>query len=376
MKKFFSIILAGLVSASALALGAAADSFNPNGGCDIAVSVKKANPANVVKDGVIGAGEYERFNVDSNSLTQTYGSNTQMIDYAEAMAETMEYYFSWDDVHGLNFAVICRPGIEIVQNFTEGTDSEKPGDDFMTNIGLQIELDYANPADRGEQGLFYYAISKNPATGAYLKGHYNQLGLTGAYNPAAGQDFVVNYPGDGSVVYEWSVPFAHFLNNAAAGSSFGFTTCAMAGSCTQDTAFQDCFGISFGDYGGFLVKMDKNNENNKQAIMTLSADEIPSGEQPDNPPADDPSNGGNTGNTGDNNNGGDNNGNAGNAGNNAGNGANTNNNGGVTPSGNNNNNTSGGSNTKAPSTGDAAVILAAVSALSACGIAFSKKRRG
>ncbi len=379
MKKILSSIISVVFVLSMTAAVVSAQSYNPNGGCDITVTLKKADPANVVKDGIIGEGEYEKFDADlspdSTNLTLVFGNNAAMYTPAEEMLGTMEYYFSWDEVHGFNFAVKCTPP-EYDQTIPVGT-GEKPGDQFLCNLGLQVEC--APAETRGELPLFYYAISRNAKTGEYMEGHYNQLGNTGSYDPNPGTDFEVAFGADGSVIYEWSIPFANFTTTEVAnGMRFGFTLCSVAGTDTPDGDEKNynCYGVSFGEYGYMVDQRYAPSH----AVATLSDEQIAGGTtggdttnpgtQPDdttpgtdNPgtdpvvtddPGTDPVVTDNPGTDP------------------------------VTPD----NPTEGGSdnptengnnvpsnNNKAPSTADPIVIMAIASAVSACGFAVSKKRK-
>ena len=277
MKKTLSIIIAAAFILSMCVIAVSAQSYNPAGGCDISVIIKKADPANVVKDGVIGDGEYEKFDADlsadTSNLDLVFGANTAMYDLAEQMLGTMEYYYSWDEVHGFNFAVRCKPSA-YVQAIPQGTGNP-PKDDFLANLGLMYEIDPT--VTRGDKGNLYYCISKNAQTGEYIEGHYNQLGKTGSYDPVGGTDYEVGFGADGYITYEVSVPFNTFMDgNPADGSKFGFSVGAYAGSDT-DNSFQDfytdCYGVTFGDYA-FLVDQRFGPQN---AAATLSGEMITAG---------------------------------------------------------------------------------------------------
>ena len=274
MKKTLSIFIAVAFVLSMCAVAVSAQSYNPAGGCDISVVVKKADPAAVVKDGVIGAGEYERFNVDTDvdtsCLDLVFGANTAMYDLAENMLGTMEYYFSWDEVHGFNFAVRCKPSA-YEQHIPQGTGNP-PKDDFLANLGLMFELDPT--VTRGAVGNLYYCISKNAQTGEYYEGHYNQLGKTGSYDPVGGTDFEVGFGADGYITYEVSVPFNTFIDGSPAdGTKFGFSLGAYAGTDSDSSMtdfYTDCYGVTFGDYA-FLVDQRFGPQN---AEGTLSSEMI------------------------------------------------------------------------------------------------------
>ncbi len=259
---------------SLLALTATAASFSPSGMCTIEFTLKKADVADVVKDGVIGQYEYERVNVSTDPADTPLGmgfGEAQYYGYAENMLKTMEYYFSWDDTHGLNFAVRFKPECTR-QVFDQGT-ADPPLDDFLANVGIQFSGDPNIAYDEAVNGaftdIFYVAIAKRTDTGEYLYGHYNQLGLNGDYTFAPGQDYVINYESDGHVVCEWSIPFRYFTTTYAPGNNVYFTI-AVTGALDQDhslDSFNSAYSVSFGDFG-FLMKQAKGESQNVTAVVS------------------------------------------------------------------------------------------------------------
>ena len=117
MKKLTTAFVTMLATVMTVALAVpafAGISYAPNGTGwgKYPVQIKKTDPSNVVKDGIIGEGEYERLNVDLGADTSPLilvGFTEESLDNARAMLPTMEYYFSWDEVHGFNFAVRNKP---------------------------------------------------------------------------------------------------------------------------------------------------------------------------------------------------------------------------------------------------------------------------
>ncbi len=228
-------------------------SYAPNGSGwkknDI-VKVKKADPGNVIKDGVIGDGEYERLNVDLGADTSPLilvGFTEESLDNARAMFPTMEYYFSWDEVHGFNFAVRNKP--VVVQQLLELADGDYPEDDFARNTAYVISFD----ADGGDNVL-YYALAKRTDNGEYLEGYYeNQLGATRSYDPEPGVDYVISYGKDGYVTIEWSIPRYHFVAESDAKTPYiGGTISATAGTAVVPFGGhdkEDSYVVSLGDFG-------------------------------------------------------------------------------------------------------------------------------
>ncbi len=274
MKRIISLLLLVAMTA-ALAVSAAAMSYKPTGECTITFDVKQADPANVVKDGVIGTNEYEKLDISNDpnttNLCMTFGL-AQLYDQAAAMCATMEYYFSWDTTHGFNFAVITNPPGERVMNFSQGT-TDPPGDDFLCNGGLQVELDpdeNRNGNGKRDHAMLYYAIGKNPTTGEYLEGWYVERGIHGNYDPVAGTDYCITTRDDGSIVYEWSVPFDVFTTGAVEeGLEVHVSIGTYAGSESESVRYDGCFGVGLGD---FVFMGEHRTGNTSNAIGTLSSE--------------------------------------------------------------------------------------------------------
>ena len=377
MKRIVCLALAVIITAM-LCIAVGAKAYNPQTNCNISLTVKKADPANVVKDGIIGDGEYERAAIDTTadetSLAVIYGDGT-VYDKGQNMLSTMEYYFSWDETHGFNIAVVAQPE-DIVQNFTNAASPAETKDDFLSDGGMMIDF-YPNDK-RDDVALLYYAIGKNPTTGEYLKGCYNQLGNSGAYNPTAGVDFAINYTSDGKVVYEWSVPFSEFLPGATTGSLVHFSVGVFAGTIRpEDAQGESMYNLTYGiGLGDFVFLGDHRTGTPSGVKATLSGDVIektnndptptpdpdPTPTPTPNPtPTPDPKPGeetvvkddqGNTIKTV------------------------TNADGSKTITTIKADGTTTTTTEKAPQTGDPMVIAALVSAVSACGIAVVRRRRG
>ncbi len=277
MKKLLSILLA-VATLTMLIVAAipaeARSSFAPNGtGWDPneIVTVKKADPANVVKDGVIGDGEYERYYPDLDAEDQmtsplflvAFGADS--LDHVLAMFPTMEYYFSWDEVHGFNFAIRNKP-VEIKQVLTV-LDGESPQDDFCRGLAYIINFDTENE----EHPILYYALGKRTDTGEYLEGYYvnpngpTQLGAKNTFNPEPGTNYIISYDyNTGYAMIEWSVPFDDIhVDPIGAGSKIKATLTATAGSAETPNVeheAEDSYAVTLGDFGyGVNVKMMHNH---------------------------------------------------------------------------------------------------------------------
>ena len=279
MKKILTVLLALLMLASVCVIGANAQSYSPLGGWKDSgqgpITVKKADPADVKKDGVIGADEYEKLVIDQSEeetpLHVMYVTNDNLTDGLNMLA-TIEFYFSWDEVHGFNFAIKDKPAV--IKQVLSAKDGEKPGDDFANNTAFVMNFltENAIEASRKDDGVHgtmevphycvYYAAAKNTETGEYIVGYYdeNQLGLNGDFTAVGGTDFVINYTDDGYAVLEWSVPFSYlYSGEVGAGTSVCACLTATAGNAgPEDELFQDTYCIGLGDKT-FMVdaKIDK-----------------------------------------------------------------------------------------------------------------------
>ncbi|MBQ6262808.1 MAG: hypothetical protein IJK58_04765 [Clostridia bacterium] len=286
MRKFFAIVLTAVFAFTLAALPSAADSVRLDD-TPVTLTVKRADPAYVVKDGVIREGEYERFEVDldpDNSPLNRCFWSTDDLDDAEEMLPTMEYYFSWDEIHGFNFAIRNKP-VELKQIIPEGT-GDPPEDGFNKNVAYTFVADLGTKLGKLSDTLMYYAVCKRTDTGAYEEGHYNQLGLKGNYNPAEGVDYVISYSDDGYSTIEWSVPFDNFVEGeAAAGTVFYFSLGAQGGR-SETAAGERCYSVALGDWSWLVAARSSKSH----VTATLSDELIPTpGPSPAaDPTADDP----------------------------------------------------------------------------------------
>ena len=281
MKKIITVLVLAAMLLTTLAISAMAESYMEKPTCEYEVTVKKADPAVVKKDGIIDLenGEYIKADVPFEELSVNF-RNADVYTASDAMAHTMEYYFSWDETHGFNFAVkyFAKGSYGDTEydgyytNIPAGTgseDPEVPQDMFLSNIGLNFASG-VHPETEG-WSMLYHAIGKT-FDGTYLEGWYQQRGNSGAYDPVGGQDFEVAYPGDGSVIFEWSIPFSEFIDvSPVAGTVFGFTICATAGIDTADAPNTTCWSVSLGQKGGWMVTY---SDENTYATATLSDEPV------------------------------------------------------------------------------------------------------
>ena len=263
MKKVIAIITL-VTMALMMVIPSMASSFNIIGPTAEGTThvVKRADPAKVIKDGIIGEGEYEKLDVDLNEdscpLHLVYGKSEDFL-YAENMLATMEYYASWSEGQ-INIAVKTKP--DDIKQVIHMADSPNP-DDFCKNVALTIASDQIQTREKGRQSNFYFAVSLTTDTNEYQVAWYdtddNQRGNSGTYAPTPGQDFVINYTGDG-VIFEWSIPFAEICagNTAAAGDSVYLTITATAGQ-SEGADGESVYGVSMGDFGYMVAQKDAVN---------------------------------------------------------------------------------------------------------------------
>ena len=279
MKKAIAIIT--IVTMALLMVIPAFGSFNMMGPTADGTThvIKKTDSANVVKDGIIGANEYEKLDVELDEskcpLHLIYGKSEDFL-LAEAMLATMEYYASWSDGQ-VNIAVKTSP-----QNLTQVihmADTTNP-DDFCKNVALTVSSDHIQTSAKGKVCNFYYAVSLTTDTNEYQVAYYvkddpayNQQGNSGSYVPTPGTDFVISYTGD-SVIFEWSVPFSEITatGTATAGDTVFLTIAATSGE-SQTGDGESVYGIGLGDFGYGISQKDAKNH----ASFLLSEETIGGG---------------------------------------------------------------------------------------------------
>ncbi|MBQ6677636.1 MAG: hypothetical protein IJM71_06275 [Clostridia bacterium] len=285
MKKILAIILTVLFIFTLTALPSLAASVRVDD-TPVTLTVKRADPNCVVKDGVISEGEYERFYVsvdpDESPLNRNFWSSEDLDD-AEEMLPTMEYYFSWDDVHGFNFAVRNKP-VELKQIIPAGT-GDPPEDGFNKNVAYTFVADQGPKLGKLADTLLYYAVCKRTDTGEYEEGHYNQLGLKGNYNPTEGVDYVISYSSDGYSTIEWSVPFDNFVEGAAAPGTVFYFSIGAQGGRSESAAGERSYAIALGDWSWLVAAKSSKSH----VTATLSDELIPAPVDPaPQPVPDDP----------------------------------------------------------------------------------------
>lgn len=261
MKKLLSILFVIMLTVTLMSLSVLADSYNPNDHCDLEISLKKADPANVIKDGIIGENEYIQVDV-SNDPDDTFLNigycNMSHYEMAEFLLKTATFYVSWDEVHGFNFAMKFKPNPDhFVMDSDEGYSPKEdcPEDNFLCQLGFTFisDPDIYRDMKKSVRPYFYYAVGKKTTDGTYVTGHYNQFGPSGHYDPVAGQDYCIVYSGEWAIC-EWSIPFDTFTTGVSkAGDTFYASLSLSNGDAPANIVqeeVQNYFAsISLGDFG-------------------------------------------------------------------------------------------------------------------------------
>ena len=230
-----------------------------NDGVSLKIDLKKADSSKVVKDGMISSGEY--FKVNSDKITA-------MNKAGEAYTFTADFYVSWDEVHGINFATIIKS-----DNFEQHVSYEGGraiGDDWVisgTSFGIMSHI----PGKTASTGLYYVVSKLLDGSGKYNEGCYaDQLGTrfgrdtTVAYDPEAGEDYIISY-GDGLAVCEWSIPFEYFvpgMDDAVFGNGYEIwaTFYALNGEGLGQADNYHVYGLGLGQFIPFAPAKERVND--------------------------------------------------------------------------------------------------------------------
>ncbi|MBQ3900263.1 MAG: hypothetical protein II736_00930 [Clostridia bacterium] len=245
MRKITAILLGAVLLASLMAVTSFGSAYRGSD-LDHNLTAKKADPADVVKDGIIGENEYVEFELGRDEDTTPINVIYYAADVFQSsldMMKTTRFYFSWDDVHGFNFAIRYKP-TKFFQVQSEG-ETDPPKDYFLINDGVAINFDTEQMATGGSQPLLYYTIAKRTDTGEYLRGYYGteQLGLHAYYNPIPGEDFVIVYDdATGFITVEWSIPLDNLFTTWGEGTRVHFSIAAIAGEREEPDEYNPIIG--------------------------------------------------------------------------------------------------------------------------------------
>ncbi len=257
MKRILSVILVTLL-VCVFAISANAEAINMAGGCKEEVKAFQADPANVIKDGVIGDNEYIEIAVNRDPATTdllfSWNGDSTLFAKCEEFLGNVHFYFSWDKVHGINVAVKAT----LLE--TPFNESELPapgtGDEFLFQFGMMCSVVKTNDMT---SDVMYRGISKNTVTGELLIGDYGAHGYKGNADIKPNEDFTVAIDGN-TVTYEISYPLDAVLESVALnedgtpvpGSVIHMNISAVGGSLGKGADGAAPYAISLGD-GGYMT---------------------------------------------------------------------------------------------------------------------------
>lgn len=243
---------------------------------DLEIELRKADASKVIKDGIIGEDEYERIEVDNSQLYITYNLGgegdkfDEMRDLAYEIGDTIEYYFSWDEEHGLNIAVRYKPEewnpFDAAEMIEEITFSRTGGImlQVVSDIDCQTNLVYQTLAPTKDTENDVHAFNAGSYDGQ--RGISNTFFAT-AENAAIGYDASTGY-----VVYEISIPLADTTENTAVGGEIFFSLGVMGGSnlnIDQGYNANYIYGINLGQNGFFI---DQTIMRGRKATVAVISD--------------------------------------------------------------------------------------------------------
>lgn len=267
MKRLFSIVICILILV-ALTISAHADAINMAGGCKTDVVVKKADPADVKKDGIIGVNEYTEviFNRDPSTTDLLFSwwdtlEGNPLFGLCEKFLGNVHFYFSWDEVNGLNIAAKATLLETPYQPATQPPAGT--GDEFLFQFGMMASV--VNEKDPTND-IFYRGISCNTKTDTPIIGDYRSHGHTGVCRPfVAGENYMVTVNGN-EVTYEISYPIeavveAKNLDGKAPvdGTYIMMNISVTGGSVGNMTEGCQMYAISLGD-GGYCTHKAAGDE--------------------------------------------------------------------------------------------------------------------
>ena len=261
MKRALTLTLSLLIIVSLLSMSVAASAFNPAGGCKTETTIYKANAADVVKDGQIGANEYTEIEInrdaETTDLLLSFLSSVRYNDTCSFL-NNVHFYLSWDETHGLNVGVKAEL-LETPANTTPQPDDSYygdegfPGDEFLFQFGMMFRV-----ADKNGDTVLYRGISLNTDTNTMLYGHYGEHGYTGSLDQTPYQDYIVSVNGN-VVTYEISFPIESVVESQylsgkvpAENTELLFSVSATGGSEGQNNNGANTYCVSIGD-GGYMT---------------------------------------------------------------------------------------------------------------------------
>lgn len=286
MKKILAIMCTAILVVSMFASTAMADSIAPVY-WDLEIAARKADPADVIKDGKIGENEYDKLDFDAHKLWINHHANMNennayenLLEKIMVIMDSAEYYFSWDETNGLNFAVRYIP----VDFYSDTTQADVDGNGeaaFFTQTGA-LMMQFCAALSKGEENfvnVLYTMIGTND-NGDFLTFTYgNQSGYpynaekkeySGGYKAENGKNAVVVYDeSTGYITYEVSVPVAMIKGEDG---RINMVLSIFSGGTKNSWAETDHFSLALGQWGFFMGQTQCTG--GKLTAVTLVDEEV------------------------------------------------------------------------------------------------------
>lgn len=285
MKKILAIMCTAILVVSMFASTAMADSMAPVY-WDLEIAARKADPANVIKDGIIGENEYDKLDFDAHNLWVNHHANLNPDNSYEALIEKIavimdsaEFYFSWDETNGLNFAVRYIP----VDFYSDTTQADVDGNGeaaFFTDTGALL-MQFMTGLNKEEdfKNVIYTMVGTND-NGDFLTFTYsNQSGYPlntennkyeGGYAAVNGENAIVVYDEEsGYLTYEVSVPVSYIKGDDG---RINMLLSIFSGGKKNSWDETNHFSLALGQWGFFMGQTQCTG--GKITAVTLSDEEV------------------------------------------------------------------------------------------------------
>ena len=271
MKRFLSVVLC-IAMLMSLAVVVNAEGYNPSGGLKTEVTVKKADHRAVVKDGIIGEGEYTEVEInrdpETTDLLFTWFDQSEEVALlraeAEKLLQNVHYYYSWDEVNGLNIAVKATL---LETPYCEGEmPAPGTGDDFIWQFGMMASVVHEDDPETKRKNEFQNdvinaSVGYNTVTNTPLVGDW---GCTGYADAVPVFEEGVNYSASvngNEVVFEISYPINVVLDadningNIPNENAYVYTNVSVvSGNAGKGQENARTYAVSLGDYAFMFSK--------------------------------------------------------------------------------------------------------------------------
>ena len=303
MKKTLALMLCAVLLISAFTVCTSAyTEFAAKRG--VSFEVQKAT-AEFKADGVISEGEFYELPVtnDMFEICHPGDADEDLINAAKAMGASSKWYASWDD-DSLNIAIVCTPN-EILQTLYS-TWASGDGDTFCNNTGLNIQI-YSQKTvgttvnEDGEEvecrghwcgGIARSTDAEEVATigndGMFCGAWGGQNGYTGSISGGdanflmeAKKDFYIAYPGDGTVIYEFAMPFKYMngTEKGEIGQKYYMSLALCSGSDEYAVSWSAAYVCGLGEFVYFGLNEGPGTRSHTEYVLAAA----PAGDTPDTP---------------------------------------------------------------------------------------------